>query len=110
MEGELEPKGHFARGQRGARPLGEPVHYKYSSALRGARPGLDAPKCHRCSAGKEAEQGPGFVSTVYAGAPQGPQGSDCDQLVINDEAHHVHDEELKWSQSLLSIHQALPKG
>lgn len=33
-----------------------------------------------------------------------------DLLVLNDEAHHVHDEDLKWSQSLLSIHRALPKG
>lgn len=31
-------------------------------------------------------------------------------LVINDEAHHVHDDELKWNESLLSIHNALPKG
>ena len=33
-----------------------------------------------------------------------------DVVVINDEAHHVHDEELAWSRSLLAIHQALPKG
>ena len=33
-----------------------------------------------------------------------------DLVVMNDEAHHVHDEDLKWSQSLLAIHQALPKG
>lgn len=33
-----------------------------------------------------------------------------DLIVINDEAHHVHDENLAWSQSLLSIHRALPKG
>jgi type III restriction enzyme len=33
-----------------------------------------------------------------------------DLVVINDEAHHVHDSELAWSQSLLSIHQTLPKG
>ncbi|MHB2026495.1 MAG: DEAD/DEAH box helicase family protein [Elusimicrobiota bacterium] len=33
-----------------------------------------------------------------------------DLLVLNDEAHHVHDEELKWSQSLLAIHKALPNG
>lgn len=31
-------------------------------------------------------------------------------VVLNDEAHHVHDEDLKWSQSLLSIHRALPQG
>jgi len=31
-------------------------------------------------------------------------------IVLNDEAHHVHDEDLAWSQSLLAIHQALPKG
>ena len=33
-----------------------------------------------------------------------------DLIVINDEAHHVHDEELAWSQSLLAIHRSLPKG
>jgi type III restriction enzyme len=33
-----------------------------------------------------------------------------DLVVINDEAHHVHDEDLAWSQSLLSLHEALPKG
>lgn len=33
-----------------------------------------------------------------------------DLVVVNDEAHHVHDEDLAWSQSLLSIHRELPKG
>lgn len=33
-----------------------------------------------------------------------------DLIVLNDEAHHVHDEDLAWSQSLLSIHSTLPKG
>jgi type III restriction enzyme len=33
-----------------------------------------------------------------------------DLVVLNDEAHHVHDEELAWSQSLLAIHRVLPKG
>src|SRR5262249_340052 len=33
-----------------------------------------------------------------------------DLVVINDEAHHVHDEGLQWSQSLLGVHQSLPKG
>lgn len=33
-----------------------------------------------------------------------------DLLVLNDEAHHVHDDELAWNQSLLAIHNALPKG
>lgn len=33
-----------------------------------------------------------------------------DIVVLNDEAHHVHDEDLKWSQSLLAIHRALPNG
>src|SRR5208337_4507670 len=33
-----------------------------------------------------------------------------DLVVLNDEAHHVHDEDLAWSQSLLAIHKALPKG
>ena len=29
---------------------------------------------------------------------------------MNDEAHHVHDEDLAWSQSLLAIHRALAEG
>lgn len=33
-----------------------------------------------------------------------------DLVVFNDEAHHVHDQKLQWSQSLLSIHRALPNG
>jgi type III restriction enzyme len=33
-----------------------------------------------------------------------------DLIVLNDEAHHVHDEDLAWSQSLLAIQRALPKG
>jgi type III restriction enzyme len=33
-----------------------------------------------------------------------------DLVVINDEAHHVHDEDLEWNQSLLAIYAALPKG
>ena len=31
-------------------------------------------------------------------------------LVLNDEAHHVHDEDLKWNQMLVSLHQTLPRG
>ena len=33
-----------------------------------------------------------------------------DLIVINDEAHHVHDQSLKWTQSLLSAHQTVPGG
>jgi type III restriction enzyme len=33
-----------------------------------------------------------------------------DLVVINDEAHHVHDEDLQWSQSLMGLHKVLPKG
>lgn len=31
-------------------------------------------------------------------------------LVINDEAHHVHDETLQWHKTLMSIHKTLPDG
>jgi len=31
-------------------------------------------------------------------------------IVINDEAHHVHEEDLAWSRSLLDIHDSMPKG
>ena len=31
-------------------------------------------------------------------------------LVMNDEAHHVHDDELKWNESLLSLHRSIPGG
>ena len=35
----------------------------------------------------------------------------CDDLVvINDEAHHVHQEEQLWTQILTEIHQAIPNG
>lgn len=33
-----------------------------------------------------------------------------DVAVINDEAHHVHDDDLQWTQSLLDIREALPGG
>ena len=33
-----------------------------------------------------------------------------DLVVLNDEAHHVHDDDLTWNQSLLDIHQTLPNG
>ncbi len=33
-----------------------------------------------------------------------------DLVVLNDEAHHVHREDLTWSQSLLSINDKLPRG
>ena len=33
-----------------------------------------------------------------------------DLVVLNDEAHHVHDEDLAWSKSLLATHRALPNG
>ena len=31
-------------------------------------------------------------------------------LVLNDEAHHVHDEELVWNQTLVNLHETLPHG
>jgi type III restriction enzyme len=31
-------------------------------------------------------------------------------MVLNDEAHHVHDDDLVWNQTLLTIHQGLPDG
>lgn len=31
-------------------------------------------------------------------------------IVMNDEAHHVHDDELKWNEALLSIHNSIPGG
>ena len=33
-----------------------------------------------------------------------------DIVVLNDEAHHLHDEDLAWSQSLLSVHRKIPNG
>ena len=33
-----------------------------------------------------------------------------DLVVLNDEAHHVHDDDLAWNKSLLAIHEALPHG
>lgn len=34
----------------------------------------------------------------------------ADLVVVNDEAHHVHDAELEWHRSLMTIHASLPKG
>lgn len=33
-----------------------------------------------------------------------------DLVVLNDEAHHVHDENLQWHKTLMAIHAALPRG
>ncbi len=33
-----------------------------------------------------------------------------DLVVMNDEAHHVHDDDLAWNRSLLGVHEALPGG
>jgi type III restriction enzyme len=33
-----------------------------------------------------------------------------DLVVMNDEAHHVHDEDLEWSKTLMGIDDALPTG
>jgi len=33
-----------------------------------------------------------------------------DLIVLNDEAHHVHDEDLEWHKTLMSFHEALPRG
>jgi type III restriction enzyme len=34
-----------------------------------------------------------------------------DELVVmNDEAHHVHDEDLRWHQTLMDLHGTLPSG
>ncbi|CAA9283773.1 MAG: Type III restriction-modification enzyme helicase subunit, partial [uncultured Chloroflexia bacterium] len=33
-----------------------------------------------------------------------------DLVVLNDEAHHVHDEELRWNQVLARLHERLPGG
>lgn len=31
-------------------------------------------------------------------------------MVLNDEAHHVHDDELQWNKTLLLLHHAIPGG
>ena len=33
-----------------------------------------------------------------------------DLIVLNDEAHHVHDNDLKWSQSLIELNKKVPSG
>lgn len=33
-----------------------------------------------------------------------------DLAVLNDEAHHVHDEDLAWHKTLMALHRALPGG
>lgn len=33
-----------------------------------------------------------------------------DLVVMNDEAHHVHDEDLQWTKTLSSVHESLPAG
>lgn len=33
-----------------------------------------------------------------------------DLVVINDEAHHVHEEELQWHKTIIAIHEAIQSG
>lgn len=33
-----------------------------------------------------------------------------DLVVFNDEAHHVHDEDLAWHKTLIALHQSIPGG
>ena len=33
-----------------------------------------------------------------------------DVVVFNDEAHHVHDEDLQWNQTLMELHRNAPNG
>ncbi|OGW18056.1 MAG: hypothetical protein A3G93_02625 [Nitrospinae bacterium RIFCSPLOWO2_12_FULL_45_22] len=33
-----------------------------------------------------------------------------DLVVMNDEAHHVHDEDLAWHKTLMAIHETIPNG
>jgi type III restriction enzyme len=33
-----------------------------------------------------------------------------DLVVLNDEAHHVHDEDLQWHKTLMAVHAALSRG
>lgn len=33
-----------------------------------------------------------------------------DLIVFNDEAHHVHDEDLQWNQTLMELHRNAPNG
>ena len=36
---------------------------------------------------------------------------DLDSLVVmNDEAHHVHDDDLEWNKTLVRLHESLPRG
>lgn len=37
-------------------------------------------------------------------------GQLSDLVVLNDEAHHVHDEDLLWSRTLLQFHESIPRG
>jgi len=46
-----------------------------------------------------AEQTVGFVDRIVA------RGSTC--LVVNDEAHHTHDEKLKWNEIIRGLHDRL---
>lgn len=76
---------------------------------------------HQLYESRDAEWTPSnAVEALLGEAPKDPNANQPsmldrikslkDLVVLNDEAHHVHDEDLAWSQSLLAIHQALPKG
>ena len=61
----------------------------------------------------EAVLGPTPAPDLSSGSPRSLlerlRGLD-DLVVMNDEAHHVHDDDLAWNRSLLGVHEALPGG
>ena len=55
--------------------------------------------------------GPRPKSGLLGGSPMlDRMKSLSDLIVMNDEAHHVHDEELAWNRSLGSLSNAIPSG
>lgn len=78
---------------------------------------------HQLYESREPEWTPANAVDVLLGKKPAPSLAAADQrsilervkslpdlVVMNDEAHHVHDESLAWTRSLLAIHQNLPSG
>ena len=79
------------------------IHQLYESRERGWTPrnAIDALLGKRPPPSADKSNGRTMLKRVQSLA---------DVVVLNDEAHHVHDDDLEWNKSLLSVHKALPDG
>ncbi|MBP7090694.1 MAG: DEAD/DEAH box helicase family protein [Syntrophorhabdaceae bacterium] len=109
-------------------PLAWKAHWKLNIKLRNDESPLAAENnfilnnIHQLYESRSKEFNPGtIIEAILGRKPQSDPGKspltlldrvkELDNLlVMNDEAHHVHDEDLKWHETLTTIHRNIPGG